>query len=65
MTLTTVDHLAEALSINQTQAYALIRAGIIAPPVIVRVGRQYRVNTKELERWIAEGGASYRFGWRK
>jgi len=65
MTLERIDLLQDRLNVNQMQAYALIRNGIIKPPVVVRVGRQYRVNADELEKWIESGGAAYPGGWRK
>ena len=60
-----VDHIEQRLDLDRPQVYALIRAGLIGPPVVVRVGRQYRVNADALEEWIEAGGASYPGGWRR
>ena len=65
MDLKTVGYLTERLGVNPPQAYALIRNDVIKAPVVVRVGRQYRINPDELDLWIAEGGAAYSQGWRK
>jgi excisionase family DNA binding protein len=64
-TLKHVDHLEKRLGTNKPQTYKLIREGVIPPPVVIRVGRQYRVNADALEEWIEAGGAGYSGGWRK
>ena len=63
--LETVGYLAQTLGIHIAQGYALIRNGVIEAPVVVKIGRQYRINPGELDLWIAAGGAAYPGGRRK
>ena len=60
-----VDHIQKRLDLNRAQVYSLIRDGVLGAPVVVRVGRAYRVNVEALEGWIAAGGAAFPNGWRK
>jgi hypothetical protein len=44
--------------------YDLVRAGIFPPGVVVRLGRQIRVDPKKLEHFIETGGKALPGGWR-
>jgi excisionase family DNA binding protein len=49
-----VPTIAQALGVSASSAKRLIRDGLIP---VVRVGRQYRIDEAELDRWVANGGA--------
>ncbi len=59
MALEKIDHVEKTLNISKDHAHKLVREGVIAPPVVVRVGGSVRINAAELEKWIAGGGAGY------
>ncbi len=51
-----IPKLAEVLDVTVPRAYELARAGFFPPGVVVRIGRQVRVNEDALRAWIASGG---------
>lgn len=57
---------AERLGVDQQRFYAMVREKMLPEGVIVRLGRQVRVNPARLEEWIAAGGQALRGpgGWR-
>lgn len=65
MKLTTVVEGAEILGTTVQRAYELVRLQILPPGVVVRLGRQVRINKEALEDWIREGGQSLPGGWRR
>ena len=46
----TVDQVAQYLSVNNAQVYALVKSKDF-PVVVKRIGRHYRINRKSLEQW--------------
>jgi len=61
-TLLTLAQVARVLNVSYARASQLAREGILP---IVRLGRQYRVDPQQLERFIAEGGRTLPGGWRR
>lgn len=51
-----IPKLAEVLDVTVPRAYELARVGFFPTGVIVRIGRQVRVNEDALRAWIASGG---------
>jgi len=47
---------AKRLGVSRDQFWALCRKGSIPSGVVIKVGRQYRVNMPKLENWIEQGG---------
>jgi hypothetical protein len=60
-----VEYGAMRLALPVHRFYALCRNGILPPGVIVRLGRQIRVDPALLEEFIARGGMSLPGGWRR
>ena len=56
MSLLRIPEVAERLAVSTPRAYALAREGVIP---IVRLGRQVRVDDRQLEEWIASGGGRH------
>jgi len=55
--LMTVGEAAELLRVSLPRAYELIRTEVLRPPVVVRLGRQLRINGDELDLWLRNGGS--------
>lgn len=55
--LMTVGEAAELLRVSPARAYELIRTEVLRPPVVVRLGRQLRINADELNLWLRDGGS--------
>jgi excisionase family DNA binding protein len=53
---------AAILNVDEQRAYALARENLIP---VVRLGRQIRVDSEALEKFIQRGGQSLPGGWRK
>lgn len=53
---------ARILDVSEERAYALARDGLLPH---VRLGRQIRVDSEALERFIKNGGKALSDGWRK
>ncbi len=49
-----VPTIVQSLGVSASSAKRLIADGLIR---VVRVGRQYRIDEAELDRWVANGGA--------
>ena len=56
---------AEILGVSEQRVYELVRTGILPPGVVVRLGRQVRIDEDALREWIAAGGQSLPGGWRR
>lgn len=56
MNLITVREAAQELKVSSWRIYDLIRRGLLPPGVVVRLGRQLRIDRDALERWVAAGG---------
>ena len=53
------------LNLKPQRVYEMARQGILPPGVIVRLGRQIRINESKLREWIESGGQSLPGGWRR
>lgn len=47
------------------RGWAMVREQILPPGVVVRLGRQVRINVARFEAWLASGGAALSGGWRR
>jgi len=56
---------AERLGIPVSRFYELVRQNILPPGVIIRLGRQIKVDPAKLEAFIGSGGQSLPGGWRR
>jgi excisionase family DNA binding protein len=65
MKLGTGKRAAEILGVTQARFYELVRTQILPPGVIIRLGRQIRVDEDALEAWIRSGGQTLAGGWRR
>lgn len=54
-----VEDVASILNVKSFRVYELIRLGLLPA---VRLGRQVRVDTDQLDSWIAAGGQEYHDG---
>jgi excisionase family DNA binding protein len=63
--LESVEYAAKRLNITEQRAYQLAREGILPEGVIVRLGRQIRIDPDELEKFIRGGGQALPGGWKK
>lgn len=63
--LESILYTAQRLGITEARTYQLIREGILPEGVVVRLGRQIRIDPDELESFIRNGGKSLPGGWRK
>lgn len=63
--LESVEYAAKRLNITEQRAYQLAREGILPDGVIVRLGRQIRIDPDKLEEFIKSGGQALPGGWRK
>ena len=65
MKLGTGKRAAEILGVSQGRFYDLVRTHVLPPGVVVRLGRQIRVDEDALEEWIKSGGQALAGGWRR
>jgi excisionase family DNA binding protein len=65
MKLGTGKRAAEILVVSQSRFYELVRTHVLPPGVVVRLGRQIRVDEDALEAWIRAGGQALPGGWRR
>jgi hypothetical protein len=63
--LESVDWGADRCGVTPARFYDLARENFFPPGVVVRFGRQIKVNPDRLEEFIAGGGAALPGGWRK
>jgi len=56
---------ATILDVGIQRFYELVRTGILPPGVVVRLGRQLRVDEDALIVWVRTGGQALAGGWRK
>jgi hypothetical protein len=63
--LESIEYAAIRLNVSSQRAYQMAREGILPDGVIIRLGRQLRVDPDELEHFIKNGGQSLPGGWRK
>ena len=64
-TLVTVHELSSESGIPPVRLYDLMRQGIIPAGVVVRLGRQVRVNVQKWREFVEAGGAALPGGWRR
>jgi excisionase family DNA binding protein len=57
-----VEEVAEILNVTKARAYALCRSGTLP---VVRLGRQVRIRSTELSKWLDAGGQGLPGGWRR
>ena len=58
----TVKQLAAQLGVSEARVRELVRLGILPH---IKLGRQIRFSTTQLDSWIAQGGKAFPGGWRK
>jgi hypothetical protein len=63
--LESVSTAARRINVQEQRFYGLVRENFFPPGVIVRLGRQIRVNPIRLEEFLATGGSALPGGWRK
>ena len=63
--LATVTEAAPLFGVEPKQLYYLIRERIVPPGVVVRLGRQIRINRERAREWIENGGRALDGGWRR
>lgn len=56
---------ARVLGLSEHRVYELVRQGILPLGVVVKLGRQIRINSERLREWIAGGGQALPGGWRR
>ena len=54
-----VPQLSRMLDVPEWRAYEIIRLGILPPGVVVRLGRQIRLNEQRLREWMDTGGQGH------
>jgi hypothetical protein len=64
-TLITLADAAQRLCVSYDRACEMARTGILPPGVVVRLGRQIRVNPDALDAFITSGGQALPGGWRQ
>jgi hypothetical protein len=65
MPLITRGDTATRLGVTYDRAAELVRTGLLPPGVVVRLGRQIRVNPEALDEFLAAGGQALPGGWRQ
>ena len=60
-----LDVVVERFGVTMARAYALVREGLLPPGVVVRIGRQVRIDPDALDQFIAAGGSGLPGGWRR
>jgi hypothetical protein len=63
--LESVGYGSKRIGVSIDRFYDLARQGIFPPGVVVRFGRQIRVDPERLESFIENGGRALSGGWRK
>jgi len=56
---------AAILNVKLDRVYQMAREGILPSGVIVRLGRQLRVDEERLHQFISDGGQALPGGWKK
>jgi hypothetical protein len=62
--LESVTYGSKRVGVTTERFYDLVRHGIFPPGVVVRLGRQIRIDPEQLERFIEAGGKALPGGWR-
>ncbi len=57
--LLTVREAAQRLLVTEAYVYTQIREGGLPAPVATRVGKCYRIDSDELDAWLASGGTLF------
>ena len=65
MRLLSMKEASEMLLISTSRGYEMARQGILPHGVVVRLGRQLRVNEERLQEWLDNGGQALPGGWRR
>ncbi len=55
---------AEMLCVSVARVYELARSGVLPSGVVVRLGRQLRIDEDALREWIRAGGQALPGGWK-
>lgn len=63
--LKSVRYAAQRLNISEQRVYQLVREGVLPDGVVVRLGRQVRIDPDQLEDFIRKGGRALAGGWKK
>jgi excisionase family DNA binding protein len=63
--LITAVRAAEILAVSVQRVYELARVGVLPAGVVVRLGRQIRLNEAALMEWVHAGGQDLPGGWRR
>ena len=64
--LVTIPEVAErVLGVKVHRAYEMARLGILPAGVVVRFGRQVRIDQQALSEWVRNGGQALPGGWRR
>lgn len=63
--LRTAEYGAKRIGVDRQRFYELARRNVLPPGVVVRLGRQLRVNPQRLEEFIEAGGQTLPGGWRR
>jgi hypothetical protein len=56
---------ADRCGVRTERFYDLVRVNFFPPGVVVRLGRQIKVNPQRLEEFLAGGGSALPGGWRR
>lgn len=56
---------AAILDVTLQRFYELVRTNVLPPGVVVRLGRQVKVDEDALREWIKSGGQALPGGWRR
>jgi len=56
---------AEILNVKEGRFYEMVRTGLLPRGVVVRLGRQVRVDEDALREWVQQGGQALPGGWRR
>ena len=60
-----IPEVAHILDVQEARVYEMARAGILPRGVVVRLGRQLRVDEARFRQWLAAGGQPLAGGWRR
>ena len=65
MKLSPVKHGAQILGVSEGRLYEMVRTGLLPVGVVVRLGRQIRLDEDALVEWIKAGGQALPGGWKR
>jgi hypothetical protein len=61
----TVDEFCQETGFKPKRVYDMVASGILPPGVVIKFGRQLRIDPQAFREWARAGGSALPGGWRR